>query len=166
MVGGIEDIALALANKCRFTGFVRHHYSVAQHCVLGSELVDPRFALAFLLHEVSEVYLPDVSSPLKPDVYVRTDGGDFMPWAMLEDEHAKAILPALGCEHIYPLLHSAEVKVMDLAMLAAEHEQLQGPAPEPWGLVVPAADVQIHRWTPELARIRFLDAFRRLTRGG
>lgn len=163
MVGGILDVALALSNKCRFTGMVRHHYSVAQHCVLGAELIAEPYRLAFLLHEVSEIYLPDISSPLKPDVYLRTDDGDFMPWAMLEDEHAKAILPALGCEHVYPLLHCGEVKMMDLAMLAAEHEQLQGPAPEPWGLVVPAADVEIRRWTPELARLRFLYAFRNLT---
>jgi len=66
----IEDIAWSLAKVCRFGGHCLVPYSVGQHCVLGSYVVesrteDPKLALAFLLHDASEAYLGDVTRPLK-----------------------------------------------------------------------------------------------------
>jgi hypothetical protein len=61
----IQDIAWALAHNCRFTGHTRFFYSVAQHCYLASFLVPERFALDALLHDASEAYLSDISSPAK-----------------------------------------------------------------------------------------------------
>ena len=58
-VGSIEEIAHALAGRYRFSGLTARRYSVAEHCTLGSQLLPPAFAGAFLLHELSEVYLPD-----------------------------------------------------------------------------------------------------------
>lgn len=72
-VGGIEEIAHALAGKVRFTGQTQRRYSVAEHCVRGSYELPPAFAGAFLLHELSEVYLPDIAAPLKPFVFVERD---------------------------------------------------------------------------------------------
>jgi hypothetical protein len=163
-VAGIADIAHALSHKCRFTGHVRWHYSVAQHCVLGAKLMPAPFALPFLLHEVSEVYLPDVSAPLKPDVWVQTADG-LIPWTELEQQHAEVIFPALGLASLLPLLHTPEVKHMDLAMLAAEKEQLCGEPPDDWHLSVPAADVRIERWSPERAEQEFLMLFNGMMAG-
>jgi hypothetical protein len=70
MVGSIEEIAHALSMKCRFTGQIRQFYSVAQHCCLGADLIAQPFKLAFLCHEFSETYAPDIASPLKPFVRV------------------------------------------------------------------------------------------------
>ncbi len=61
----VLDIALALSNICRFTGQIHEHYSVAEHSVLISHMVDSKIALKALLHDAAEAYVGDTSSPLK-----------------------------------------------------------------------------------------------------
>lgn len=138
-VGSIEEIAHALAGKIRFTGLTRQRYTVAEHCVRGSRLLPAAFAGAFLLHELGEVYLPDIAGPLKPFVYVAPDPLTEVTcsWSDLEDQHARVILGALGLSSIYPLLSCPEVKQMDWAMLALEKRDLCGPEPEDWNLPHP-----------------------------
>jgi hypothetical protein len=104
-VGGIEEIAHVLAAKVRFQGHTRVPYSVAEHCVRGARSLPPAFALAFLLHEVSEVYLPDAPTPIKRRLVVSTPGGS-LSWELLEQRHAKAVLAALG-------RHDASVRFLD-----------------------------------------------------
>src|SRR3954471_16493110 len=64
------DIARALANQCRFGGHCRVFYSVAQHSVIVSELVeqcggDAEDVFAALMHDATEAYLGDMPHPLK-----------------------------------------------------------------------------------------------------
>jgi hypothetical protein len=172
MVGPIEEIAHALAGKFRFTCQTAARYSVAQHCVLGSRLLPAAYAGAFLLHELSEVYLPDIASPLKPFVYVeRWASGSFgpddvqvrVPWADLEREHTRVILDALGLASLEPLIYSPEVKAMDLAMLAAEKRELFGPEPAPWNLSAEPAPAKIFPvWEPYDAMDYFFQRFNEL----
>src|ERR671915_2336886 len=66
----IGDITRALANQCRFGGHCRVFYSVAQHSVIVSELVEERGgdaqdAFAALMHDATEAYLGDMPHPLK-----------------------------------------------------------------------------------------------------
>ena len=64
------DIARALANQCRFGGRRRVFYSVAQHSVMVSQLVeegggDVEDVFAALMHDAGEAYLGDMPHPLK-----------------------------------------------------------------------------------------------------
>lgn len=61
----LTDIAHALANVARFAGHTRSFYSVAQHSVHVAELVAPKHQLAALLHDATEAFLGDITTPLK-----------------------------------------------------------------------------------------------------
>lgn len=64
----IQDIAAGLARECRFIGQLKDpddFYSVAEHCLAISYYVPPEFALEALLHDASEAYMADLSTPLK-----------------------------------------------------------------------------------------------------
>jgi hypothetical protein len=165
MVGPIEEIAHALARECRFTRQCPRFYSVAEHSCRGSDLLPRAFAGAFLLHELSEVYLPDIASPVKPSLCVAMpDGVTALPWSDLEKIHTRVILESLGLSSIEPLIYSPEVKGMDLAMLAAEKRDFFPNEPEPWGLPPPAACGEICPWSPEVAEGEFLRRFAALFR--
>lgn len=71
----IHDIAHSLSNMCRFAGHIKRFYSVAQHCVLVSQLIEnsssklglntPYHQLVGLTHDASEAYLVDIPRPIK-----------------------------------------------------------------------------------------------------
>jgi len=66
----LGDIAHSLALSCRFNGHIRCHYSVAEHSVLVSRLVEldggsVEEQLMALFHDASEAFLPDLPRPFK-----------------------------------------------------------------------------------------------------
>lgn len=163
-VGPIEEIAHVLAAKVRFNGHTRAPYSVAEHCVRGAAALPQAFAGAFLLHELGEVYLPDVPSPIKGHLRVLVsdpDTGEPRPitWAELERQHESAILASLGLSSILPLIHSPEIRAMDLRLLVTEARDLLGPPPEPWAIVAEPLQAKIDPWPYNVASAAFLSAF-------
>lgn len=62
----VEDIAHSLSRLCRFNGHLNVGlYSVAQHSVIVSHLVNPRYALEGLMHDAAESITGDIVRPVK-----------------------------------------------------------------------------------------------------
>jgi hypothetical protein len=156
----IEDIAHALSNQCRFSGHTREHYSVAEHCVRVSELLEAwdcsrEIQLWGLLHDASEAYLVDIPAPLKGQPA-------FAPYLEAERRLMLAI-----CERFdLPLDEPAWVRAADGVLLATEARDLMAFRPEHWSKLTHASlKESIVPWNHEAARSYFLMRFRALTTG-
>lgn len=151
----IEDIAHALSNKCRFSGMCRQFYSVAQHCILVSELVERDIAFIGLLHDASEYMLPDVPTPVKP----RLKG-----FKEIEEAVHDAIYKRFG---VFALADDpavkAAVKAADMRAMAIEALTLMPDNPEYWKFgFEPDFDIQIVPMAPAEAKRRFVNRFEQL----
>lgn len=138
----IESIAAALSHINRFNGHVGA-YSVAQHSVLVALQLPRELRLSGLLHDASEAYLGDITSPLK----------SLLPeYRAIEDMYHDVIDQAFGVDTRNPA-----VAVADLRMLVTEAKSfelgLDGfPQVEPY-------DFEIARITPDVARDMFLTVY-------
>ena len=151
----IEDVAHALSNICRFTGHTRQFYSVAQHSVHTTLLLEEQeFALQALLHDASEAYLSDVSTPLKrllPD-YVK-----------LEKRFEAVIAERFGL----PATKNPLVKKADLLALVTEKRDLMRKTDlceQLWGdlsKIKPDTE-KVHPLSPELACNDFLRHYKKI----
>ena len=61
----IEDIAWALSKEQRWGNMLSKNYSVAQHCIICSELAPNECKFTALMHDASEAYMRDFPKPLK-----------------------------------------------------------------------------------------------------
>jgi hypothetical protein len=108
----INDIATPLSHICRFSGQIIRFYSVAQHALNVSRLVPEEHKFAGLMHDTSEAFTNDITTPLKSLIPVFRD---------LEQSIEASMAKRFGFQ--YPL--SAEVKLADLQMLLLEKELLK-----------------------------------------
>jgi hypothetical protein len=116
----IVDIAHSLSRICRFTGHTNQFYSVAQHSVLVSDQVPADQALAGLMHDASEAFLGDVSSPLK---------------ALLPDYRAieQTVVKEIASRFGLPVAMSADIHAADRRLLYTEMRDLMPyPADDPY----------------------------------
>jgi 5'-deoxynucleotidase YfbR-like HD superfamily hydrolase len=159
------DIARALANQCRFGGHSRVFYSVAQHAVIVSELVEQRGGdvedvFAALMHDATEAYLGDMPHPLKhrsPLGAAFKEAEDHLERALRERFRIKPDVP--------------EIKRADRALLATERRAFSAEDwhwPELEG--VEPLDLELQAMSPDEAAEAFaqryaeLDARRRAAR--
>jgi len=146
----IEDIAWSLANQCRYNGHTRYFYSVAQHSVLVSKLVEQVHGLPKwgLLHDASEAYLHDLPAPLKrlPEFQFYKDA---------EAQLMLAVCERFGLDPAEPL----EVKAMDRMLLVTEAEQFMSPLHPDWVFRRPeyvGVDIEIVPLLPDEAFNEFM----------
>jgi 5'-deoxynucleotidase YfbR-like HD superfamily hydrolase len=114
----IEDIAHSLSNLCRFNGHTREFYSVAQHCILVSQLVPQHLALEGLMHDCAEAYMGDCTTPLKQQL---------PEYKTIENNIQQCIFAQIGLQ--FPLRH--QIKHADIRALATEKRDLMSEPGEP-----------------------------------
>jgi hypothetical protein len=144
------DIARALANQCRFGGHSRVFYSVAQHSVIVSRLVEERGGdveevFAALMHDATEAYLGDMPHPLKH----RSPLGAAFREA--EAHLEQAIRERFGIKPDVP-----GIKEADRALLATERRAFSAETwhwPELEG--VEPLDLELSAWSPGQAADEF-----------
>jgi uncharacterized protein len=151
------DIARSLANQCRFGGHCRVFYSVAQHSVIVSRLVEERGgdaedAFAALMHDAAEAYLGDMPHPLK---HRSPLGAAFRE---TEEHLEEAIRVRFDIES-----RSPEIKRLDRALLATERRAFSAETwywPELDG--VEPLDLGLTAWAPDRAAAAFAERFAEL----
>lgn len=149
----IIDIAHALSMQTRFIGHCLEFYSIAQHCVLVSQLCSQEFALWGLLHDSAEAFLNDISSPLK-------HSPEFEFYRKIEASVMEKICLAFGLPSDEP----TDVKRVDKKLLATEVRDLMLTGGRGWKYLEEPFDLHIKPWTQEYAKTKFLSRFFELTR--
>lgn len=143
----IEDIAHGLGMTSRFGGQCKRFYSVAEHSICASFHVAPEFAFAALMHDAAEAFIGDIPRPLKSLL---------LDYQRLERDIETAVLGRFDLTLPLP----AEVKSIDLVMLATEQRQILDNYDEwaPIRGVVPLPIV-LPCWTPQEAKAQFMHRF-------
>ena len=151
----IGDIAHALGQLCRYTGHCRKFYTVAEHSVHMSRLVEPDIALFALMHDAVEAYVGDVSAPLK---------GLLVNYKAIEHRIADAVMLQF-CGEVLDGERYRRVKIADIRILLTEAEQLMYSHGENWPLrkKFEPFDIQLACWDCVGAQCAFLHRYKELT---
>lgn len=159
----ITDVTHALAYQCRFAGHLKFFYSIGEHSVRVSRLVETwgrrDLALWGLLHDASEAYLVDLPAPIKHH-----------PTMLAYRQAEKRAMRAV-CEHFaLPFDEPPIVKRADRVLLVTEQRDLRMRYAEPnlnsisdCSGIEPLAET-ITPWTSQMAEREFLARFEALTR--
>lgn len=145
----IDDVSRNLAHINRFTGSTKYPYSVGQHSVYVSLLLEmwgyPRITqMIGLMHDSGEAFLNDIAKPLK----------NMLPdYRKIEHKVEKAIFE----KYSLPFPMEACIKDADNAVFVAERQQLQ-PGID-CNLDVQAAPFIIVPWKPEKCYDEFLKRY-------
>ena len=120
----IEDIAHALALKCRYGGHCLDFYSVAQHSCLVADVVwrdggNARAVLTALLHDAAEAYTADVVRPVKKHI---------KQFGEIEERLERVIAERFNLIYPFP----PGIKRADSVLLLTEARDIMTAPPKPW----------------------------------
>lgn len=150
----IRDIAHSLSLMCRYAGHCNKFYSVAEHSVLVSRSLPPKYQLWGLLHDATEAYLVDIPRPIKPSL---------TNYYSLEAQLMEVICDRYGLTKDMP----PEVKWADNSILNDERDQNMSSMPSVsnrnWGAGENYLGVELQLWSPEVAEQKFLWQYSVLT---
>ena len=151
----IQDIAHHLSLINRFTGATREPYSVAEHSVRVSWLLPTTTALWGLLHDASEAYILDMSTPLKKNTNLGAE------YQKIEKGIMEAVCRKFGLTEEEP----PEVKTADQIMLVTEKRDLlvNNPFHPVWEIAAEPIRSFIHPVPWRQAKAAFLERFVELT---
>lgn len=126
----LESLAQSLSFTCRYNGHCSRFYSVAEHSLLVSYILeaqgfDKGVQLAGLLHDAAEAYLGDIVRPIKHDPRIAEV---FEP---IERNVLSAIAIALRCDDLRSGEPSVIVRVADDLALEIERANLM-PENDEW----------------------------------
>jgi hypothetical protein len=124
----LRDIAHALSNACRFAGHTARFYSVAEHSVRVSRILqeqgyDERTQRIGLLHDAHEAYVWDCPRPFKPLL-----GEVYKNFA----ERADRVIAEKFGRARPEVFHEPPIKEADDIALVAEARALMNPGPTEW----------------------------------
>jgi hypothetical protein len=126
----IEDIAWHLALINRFCGATTRPYSVAEHCLLVTEIlersvpnINAMCLRAALLHDAPEAYTNDLSTPMKERIG--------QAWREAERPIVAAVEAHFGIAKAAQQFALA-IKHADLVALATERRDLMAAHPDAW----------------------------------
>lgn len=157
----IRDIAAGVAKECRFNGQCDGFYTVAEHSITVSRVVeerhnDPTLTLAALLHDASEAYLRDIPTPHKTC-------GDMATYRERESRTQDAIERRFHLPR--GLTRDERIKAADWDCLAVEARLLMAPldpAWEAWLVGTKPVEIKISRYPWDVAERLFLQRFREI----
>lgn len=121
--------AWSLAQINRFAGHALRPYSVAEHSLLVSEIVEREFGLdvfaqlAALLHDAHEAYCgADMPAPWKPEI---------AGWREWEERWSRTVRRAFAVSTVF-VAHGEAIRSADRLALATEKRDLMPATPTPW----------------------------------
>lgn len=151
----IVDVAHALSMMCRYNGHCKYFFSVAEHSINVCDFVaktsnNKKLLLWGLLHDATEAYLADITSPVKP--YLSN-------YVELEQKIMGVICGKFGLQVGMPtVIHEA-----DIEMLRAEAYQLMTSKGVNWKANMesdtPIIEMKLKCYSPDEAKLFFLEKF-------
>ncbi len=156
----LERIATGLANRCRYHGWPREYYSVAEHCVhlarSAIAAVQKTLARVLLLHDAAEAFFWDIPSPFKADPRWSELIGALL-WQIDKLQH-RILRMYVGPDYVR---HAEECHTLDDAIRIIELRRLFATSePFPWPGKGPAPELKL--WSPAEGREQWLKTARDL----
>lgn len=144
----LEDIAYSLAKLCRYNGHCIKPYSVAEHSILVSRIVNHKLAKWALLHDAEEAYTGDLTRSMKTALEIIAPGAF--------KRISKPIAMAIATRFKIGWPEPEEVKTADCELLALEVEENMPTGPCEWhNMHEPPRGIHLKCWGAKVAERQF-----------